>query len=73
MLKRIEEKLDNSPMLCAIVKGVSMCLGILFVVTIIITIILVFAHSVAWLICVILSALACGICFGVWTYLFDNY
>ena len=69
MIKRIEEKLKESPLLCAIAKGVAFALAVAMFVMAAATGLLALHGSVAWLIVFLLCALVCGASFGIAAYL----
>ena len=73
MIKRIEEKLDESQLLCEILKGLSISLSIAMIVLLVASGVLTFVRSAWWAIGFVLSMMGCGICFGVAVYLFDEY
>ena len=69
MIKRIEEKLEESPLLCDISKGVAYALGFAMCVMAVVTGVLAIVDSAVWCVGFLLCVLTCGASFGIGIYL----
>ena len=72
MFKKIEEKL-NHPLICAIAKGISIAVVLLFGLMAVAFAILALAASVWWIIGFVIAAIACGAFAGITSYLWDEW
>ena len=73
MIKRIEEKLYESQLLCEILKGLSISLSIAMVLLAIVCCVYMFESSAWWAIGFVISIIGCGVGFGFTAYLFNEY
>lgn len=72
MFKRIEEKLDNSSLLCSIVFGLAIAIAIVAGLFALASIYCMIIVSAWWVIGCVSSVLACGMSIGVAVYISEN-
>ena len=73
MFKKIEAMLEKNTLLCRMLMGITLCLGIVLSIVSVVLGFGIFTDS-AWLaIPFVLCVIACGACFGIFAYLFDVY
>lgn len=73
MLERIEEKLDSSPLLCAILKGLFISGACFSCVVAVGCLIAMFTSNLYWAIGFAFFSLVCGVEIGVAIHLSDSY
>jgi hypothetical protein len=73
MLERIEKKLDNSPLLCAILKGLFISGACFSAIVAVGCLIATFTSNLCWAIGFAFFSMACGVEIGVAVYLYDEH